>query len=383
MIYNYFISENVLSRPVNVLLKNNDCGTDIPTNINSYVHLGDLSELTQFQTYTNNNLNPNAKEFVPKRKNGMAYTNGNLSVNVEKSIPRKGVRVFLNPLAKVFFPNSLSKTNLTISDTLSVVSANRSSLTPNCCTSTFLNNISTPKISDNSNIDNMFTPPHLIPLYDYESTLNLPDIDDNVYPSPHILSTPAISMSSNYNINDTLVDTSSLNASMTTPYLDESDNDDSAQMKDLSILKNIRISNINRLVIGQLNINSIRNKFQALKAIMSGNLDILVITESKIDDSFPIVQFIMEGYSPPFRLDRNANGGGVLIYVRDDIACRELKKHPPKSNIEGIFLELNLKRSKWLVFGGYNPSKDNIADFVKELVTILTITCLSMTIIYC
>ena len=162
-----------------------------------------------------------------------------------------------------------------------------------------------------------------------------------------------------------------MNSSITTPYLEESDNDDSAQKKDLCVLKNIRMSNINRLVIGQWNINSIRNKFQTLKAIMSGNLDILVITESKLDESFPIVQFIMEGYSPPFRLDRNANGGGVLIYAREDIACRELEDHPHISNIEGIFLELNLKRSKWLVFGGHNPSKDNIANFVKELGTIL------------
>ena len=29
-------------------------------------------------------------------------------------------------------------------------------------------------------------------------------------------------------------------------------------------LKNIRVSNVNRLIIGQLNINSVRNKFEAL-----------------------------------------------------------------------------------------------------------------------
>ena len=351
MIYNYFTSENVLFRPVNSLLPKIDWGTDISTNINSYVHFGDITELTQFQAYTNSNLNPNAKEFVPKRVSAVAYTSGNLNINAEESNPKNATGVFLNPLVEVFFPYSLGKTNLPASDTLITDSVNRSPIALTCCTS--LDNISTPKVSD------------------YESTLHLPDIDDNAYPSPVILSTSAISKSTNYNINDTLIKTISLNSSMTTPYLDESDNDDPTQKKDLYVLKNIRISNINRLVIGQLNINSIRNKFQTLKAIMSGNLDILVITESKLDDSFPIAQFIMEGYSPPFRLDRNANGGGVLIYVREDIACRELKDHPHISNIEGIFLELNLKRSKWLVFGGYNPSKDNIANFVKELGTTL------------
>ena len=372
MIYNYFISENVLFRPVNVLLPKNDWGTDIATNINSDVHFGDLTEPTKFQAYTNNNLNPNAKGFVPKRVSGVEYTCGIPSLNVEESNLKNVKGVLLNPLVEAFFPNSLRKTNLPVTETFITDSINRSLIAPNCCISTSFDNISTPKMSGNSNIGKyMCTQPSLYTLYDYESTLQLPDIEDNAYTSPLILSTPTICKSSNCNNNNTLVETSSLNSSMTTPYLVESDNDDPTQKTDLCVLKNIRMSNINRLVIGQLNINSIRNKFHTLKAIMSGNLDILVITESKLDESFPIAQFIMGGYSPPFRLDRNAYGGGVLIYVREDIACRELKDHPHTSNIEGMFLELNLKRSKWLVFGGYNPSKDNIAKFVKELGTIL------------
>ena len=141
-----------------------------------------------------------------------------------------------------------------------------------------------------------------------------------------------------------------------------------------NILKGIRVANINRLVIGQLNINSLRNKFEALKAIIKGNLDILIITESKLNDSFPINDFIIDGCSPPFRADRNKNGEGVIIYVRKDIPCRELKEHPPPPPppiFEGIFLEINLKRSKWLLFGGYNPSEDNILNFINQLGSIL------------
>ena len=151
---------------------------------------------------------------------------------------------------------------------------------------------------------------------------------------------------------------------MTPLGMEENKNEDSDPFK---VLRKIRVSNINRLVIGQLNINLIRNKFEALKSIITGNLDILVITESKLDNSFPVSQFCIEGFSPPFRLDRNANGGGILIYIREDITCRELKDHPPLKKFEGIFLGLNLKRSKSLVFGGYNPSKGNIANFVKGL----------------
>ena len=37
-------------------------------------------------------------------------------------------------------------------------------------------------------------------------------------------------------------------------------------------------------------------------------------------------------------------------------------------NSEGIFLELNLRNKKWLIFGGYNPNKKNIVKFLKEIV---------------
>ena len=132
-------------------------------------------------------------------------------------------------------------------------------------------------------------------------------------------------------------------------------------------LKSIRLSNVDRLIIGQLNINSLRNKFEALKLIVKGNLDILIITESKLDETFPVNQFVIDGFSPPFRADHNKYAGGVIIYVRDDIPSRELKTHPHATNFEGIFFEINLKKSKWLVFGGYNPHKDYISNFLNTL----------------
>ena len=132
-------------------------------------------------------------------------------------------------------------------------------------------------------------------------------------------------------------------------------------------LKSIRVSNVDRLIIGQLNINSLRNKFESLKLIVKGNLDILIITESKLDETFPVNQFIIEGFSPPFRVDNNKYSGGVIIYVRDDIPSRELKSHTSITNFDGIFFEINLKKTKWLVFGGYNPHKDYISNFVNKL----------------
>ena len=49
-----------------------------------------------------------------------------------------------------------------------------------------------------------------------------------------------------------------------------------------SALKNLRLRNVGRLTIGYLNINSIRNKFDPLKEIVSQNLDILMVGKQKL-----------------------------------------------------------------------------------------------------
>ena len=57
----------------------------------------------------------------------------------------------------------------------------------------------------------------------------------------------------------------------------------------------------------------------------------------------------------PYRLDRNRNGGGLIIYVRDDIPSKVLRKHIFPNNIEGTFVEINFGKGKWLLCGTYRP----------------------------
>ena len=85
-------------------------------------------------------------------------------------------------------------------------------------------------------------------------------------------------------------------------------------------MNDVREKNINRPIIGQLNINSIKNKFHFLESEASKHLDILLISETKTDESFPSAQFLLGGFSRPYILDRCANGGGILQYVRDDVS---------------------------------------------------------------
>ena len=126
----------------------------------------------------------------------------------------------------------------------------------------------------------------------------------------------------------------------------------------LTILKQIRISNLKNVIIGQLNINSLRNKFNDLVELIHGNIDILVITETKLDDTFPEKQFLISGYKKPYRLDRNMHGGGIMIFVREDIPSDILLKHNLHENVEAIFVEINLRKNKLLLVGTYHSTND-------------------------
>ena len=83
--------------------------------------------------------------------------------------------------------------------------------------------------------------------------------------------------------------------------------------KDSDFLQILKVKNVNRLITGNLNINSISNKFDQLKLFVQGKIDILIVTETKLDSTFPTSQFVIDGYSEPYRFDRNRNGRGVLF----------------------------------------------------------------------
>lgn len=91
---------------------------------------------------------------------------------------------------------------------------------------------------------------------------------------------------------------------------------------ELTSLKKLRCANPDRLIFGQLNINSLRNKFDFIKNIAKDHVDILMLSETKLDSSFPEGQFFIDGYTKPYRMDRNDKGGGIMLYVREGIASK-------------------------------------------------------------
>ena len=96
--------------------------------------------------------------------------------------------------------------------------------------------------------------------------------------------------------------------------------------------------------------------------MLHNNLDILLISETKIDSSFPTAQFQI-GYTT-YRLDRNVNGGGILLYIREDIPSTLLNFD---MSIESFYIEINIRKKKWLLVGTNNPNKNLISNHLKEI----------------
>ena len=96
----------------------------------------------------------------------------------------------------------------------------------------------------------------------------------------------------------------------------------------------------------------------------------MIIVETKLDSSFPTAQFSIEGYKP-FRLDRNNLGGGIMVYVREDIPSKTVTKHNFKRYIEGFFIEINLRKTKLLMFATYHSGHPDYglsdSDYLEEI----------------
>ena len=77
-------------------------------------------------------------------------------------------------------------------------------------------------------------------------------------------------------------------------------------------MNDIRKQNPDRLIISHLNVNPLRKKFEFLVSLVKDNIDILMLSEKKLDSSLPHAQFCIQGYSKPYRLDKDRNVEGLI-----------------------------------------------------------------------
>ena len=66
-------------------------------------------------------------------------------------------------------------------------------------------------------------------------------------------------------------------------------------------------------MVAHLTINSLRIKFDSLVQKITDNVNILMISETRLDNSFLDGQLLIKGCSKSFRIDRNCHGGGIML----------------------------------------------------------------------
>ena len=70
-------------------------------------------------------------------------------------------------------------------------------------------------------------------------------------------------------------------------------------------------------------------------------LDYFVISETKVYESFPSQEIVINNFKSKAREDRDCHGGGMIEFVRKGFICRRLK-HLDPNNLECICSEVTI-----------------------------------------
>ena len=80
------------------------------------------------------------------------------------------------------------------------------------------------------------------------------------------------------------------------------------------------------------------------------------MAESKIDDTIPSNLITIPGYHEPLRRDRNRNGGGVLVYIAENLIFNQ-QKNLQSHNYEHIWVDIQLGNEKLAINALYRPPR--------------------------
>ena len=73
----------------------------------------------------------------------------------------------------------------------------------------------------------------------------------------------------------------------------------------------------------------------------------------------------MKSFSKSNRFDRYSKGGGIILYVREDIPSKLINSSCTNHGKEYFLVELNFMKQKWLIICNYNPHKTRIKGYLK------------------
>ena len=126
-------------------------------------------------------------------------------------------------------------------------------------------------------------------------------------------------------------------------------------------------TNVQGTMLCHLNINSIQNKFEELtETIKSLKAQIVLISETKIDSTYPKDQFSLPGYSS-YRNDRKKGGGGILALISTVVPCRRLKPDCHYLCLEPILLGVKIGKINMIIIDVYRPNRPLVGAYQQSL----------------
>lgn len=122
---------------------------------------------------------------------------------------------------------------------------------------------------------------------------------------------------------------------------------------------------------------------------MRGRSDILAISETKLDKTYPDSQFAIQGFRV-CRSDRNIYGGGLMIFVRSDLCFTVTKELGDQNGIdtsnfrtEHIILKVKVAKSWLTVKAIYRPPSIPTSQWKFELSRLFESSALETSIVIC
>ena len=105
--------------------------------------------------------------------------------------------------------------------------------------------------------------------------------------------------------------------------------------------------------------------------MITNNIDICLLSETKIHETFPNQQFNINN-NKTFRRGRTKYGGGLLFYINENIPCKLINDEIIAIDIEMIMFEFFVKTTKWLCIGLYKSPSQNKNYFLDILSKVLS-----------
>jgi len=108
----------------------------------------------------------------------------------------------------------------------------------------------------------------------------------------------------------------------------------------------------------------LRNKFGDFQHVVSKyDIDIAIVTETKYSaEAVTLADAVMPGYCPPYRLDRDGNGGGVAVWVRSGIPSVEVTGLPTNGH-ELLWISVRSTSGSNILVGAlYRPGSASPTD---------------------